>query len=270
MSIKNELEKSIPATIKLTEKEKTAIRYRVHQSSSSKMQLKPMVVSVLSVVILVILIFPAIRSLEKEQHISHQIMLTNTNDSSSLIPVSEEQKKQYYEQYVRIVEWAMAQKAGISIGVSSMEEFKESDWVEPKEFEERIRNIVDGHLATEREKISAMSTTSNQAVTNRDGSTTKTTYIYFSDMLKAIEVTGNFNTKYSTDHNRHLFVAADNISTALASSQGTWEQKSYQASLLDGGRSYSIRIEGIFELNNIAIEKAFTIEFSCDEDGGIY
>lgn len=196
--------------------------------------------------------------------------LNTSNMNAMSTPITEEQKQQYYQQYVEIVEKAMERKIGISIGVSPMDEFKESDWVEPAEFEKRIQNMVDAHLAKESEIISAVSSTSKQAVTNVDGVTIKETYIYTSDILKKIDVSGHFETKYNTAQNRQLFVTVENISTQLAMAPGTWEQTSYEASLIDNGQKYSIHIEGVFSLNNLEFEKAFTIEFSCDEFGNIY
>lgn len=268
MNFKNELEKSIPANIKLTEKEKVIIRNRVQQSPSSKFRLKPLFISVLSIMIAVVLVLPSIQSIFKEEDALNQMGVSNANHLSS--PLTEEQKQQYYEQYIKILEQAMEQKVGLNIEVSPIEEFKESNWIVPEEFEKMIERWVDTHLETERERIAAMSVYSKPAVTNVNGETTKSTYIYFPDILKEIEVTGNFNTQYSTEHNRQLFVAVDNVSTQLTGSQGIWEQTSYQASLVDGGQKYTIRIEGIFTLNNLSFEKAFTIEFSCDEFGKIY
>lgn len=42
-----------------------------------------------------------------------------------------------------------------------------------------------------------------------------------------------------------------------------------QATLVDGGRTYRIYMEGIFHYNGLDTEKAFTIEFYCDEFGEI-
>ncbi|MFF5994033.1 hypothetical protein AAGS61_04625 [Lysinibacillus sp. KU-BSD001] len=279
MNIKKELEKSIPTSLHLTEQEKAKIRYRVRSSHPPTFQAKPVMVSILAVMLIVILLLPTLQSVEQSASNSEssitdeQVIENNSNEltmNHSPLSLTDEQKRQYHAQYVKIVEQAMEKKVGISIAVSPIDEFKEEYWVEPKEFEQRIQSMVDEHLATEREKIRAMSTTPEQAVMNGDGNATKLTYIYFSDILRKIEVTGHFETQYSAYHDRQLFIVADDISTQLANSSGTWEQTSYQASLIDGGRTYRIRIEGIFDLNNITYEKAFTIEFRCDEFGKIY
>jgi len=187
-----------------------------------------------------------------------------------LTPITEEQKQQYHQQYVEIVEKLMEKKVGISTSVSPIEEFQESDWVEPAEFEKLIQSGVERFLATERETLAAVSTDLKPAVTTPDGETTKVRYLYFPDTVKKIEVTALFDTQYTADKNRQLFSNVDAISTKLLSTHGTWEQTLQKATLLDGGRTYSIYIEGIFYSNNLTFEKAFTIEFNCDELGNIY
>ena len=163
----------------------------------------------------------------------------------------------------------MEKKTGLNIGVGPIEEYKETDWVEPAEYEKMIESIVDNFLATERENLAAVSSSLKPAVSHPNGETTKATYLYFSDILREIIVTAEFDTKYNADKNRQLFSSVDAISTTLPGS-GMWETTFQEATLLDGGRTYSIYIEGLFHLNNITSEKAFTIEFHCDEFGNIY
>jgi hypothetical protein len=187
-----------------------------------------------------------------------------------LTPITEEQKQQYYQQYVEIVEKAMETKTGQTIGVAPIEGFKESHWVEPAEYEKMIQSMVESFLAQEREELAAVSTNLKPAVTHPSGETIKGTYLYFPEILRKIEVTAIFDTQYNADKNRQLFSNVDAISTKLTPGHGTWEQTLQQATLLDGGRTYRIYIEGIFDLNNLTFEKAFTIEFQCDEFGNIY
>ncbi|WP_053582514.1 hypothetical protein [Lysinibacillus contaminans] len=194
----------------------------------------------------------------------------DTFESNEVLTLTEEQKRQYHQQYVEIIEKAMEKKIGISIGVSPMEEFKESDWVEPQVFEKRIQAGVDAFLATEREKLAAMSTNLKPAVTNPNGETMKARYLYFSDILINIGVTATFDTQYNSEKDRLLFSEVDAISTKLVNHRGTWDQTFQQATILDGGRTYRIYIEGIFNYNGLTFEKAFTIEFHCDEFGKIY
>ncbi|GED17962.1 hypothetical protein [Aneurinibacillus migulanus] len=202
--------------------------------------------------------------------ISVSLLGTTSVGSATTNSLTEQEKQQYYKQYVEIVEEVMQKKIGIHIEVLPMEQFQPEDWVEPKEYEARIQNMVDRYLTVERETLNALSSTTNKVVRNLNGETTKTTYIYIPDIIREIEVTGKFETQYNAYHDRQVFGKLENISTQAASSVGTWEQTSYEASLIDGGRTYSIRIEGIYSLNGLSNEKAFTIEFHCNEVGKIY
>lgn len=184
-------------------------------------------------------------------------------------PLTEEQKQQYYTQYVEIVDKAMEKKIGIGLGVEPMHTFQESDWVEPQEFERRIQKGVEHFLERERERLETMSSNLKPAVMNPDGTTTKAQYLYFSDIVKKIEVTATFDTRYDTEKKRQLFNGVDNISAEMVNVQDKWEQTFVKATLLDGGRTYSIYMEGIFYFNGLETEKAFTIEFYCDEEGQI-
>ncbi|MGX1901738.1 hypothetical protein ACT3HK_10295 [Thermolongibacillus altinsuensis] len=78
---------------------------------------------------------------------------------------------EYYKQYVQIVDKAMEKKPGISIELSPMEDFPLEAWIEPKEFEARIQDMVEQHLETERKKLNALSSTTKEAVTNLNGET---------------------------------------------------------------------------------------------------
>ena len=201
--------------------------------------------------------------------ISVSLLGTTTIESATANSLTEKQKKQYYKQYVKIVDEAMEKKVGIHIEVTPMDEFQPEDWIEPKAYETMVQNIVDEYLVTERKTLNALSSTAHNEVTNVNGKTTKTTDIYVGDVIPTIEVSGNIETQFNEYHDRQLFAKLDNISTQVVSSLGKWEQTSYESSLIDGGRTYSIRIEGIYRLNGQSFPKAFTIEFSCNKFGKI-
>ncbi|WP_419881739.1 hypothetical protein ACN6MY_20010 [Peribacillus sp. B-H-3] len=271
MNFKNELEKSIPANMKLTEKEKEMIRYRVRQSPTSRFHMHSLFVSVLAIIIAVFLVLPSIQTKKQEENPTSQMNIYDKNQIPN--PFTEEQKQQYYKQYLKIVDQAMKLKTGIEIGVQPIKEFKESEWVAPKEYEKMVQNMIHQHLATEREEIAEMSSSLKPAVTNINGETTKSTYLYFPDILRKIEVTAKFDTQYSSELDRQVFVSVDNVLTQLASSTGNtgkWKQTSVRTTLVDGGKKFSIQIEGIFTLNNLSFEKVFTIEFNCNKYGNIY
>lgn len=286
MNIKHELERSLPASIKLSEKEKANIRTKIQKSDQPKYHVKPLIVSIVAAILIGISLLPTIQSVEKASPPSNDTSMAITDEGQQQniepsaqsveeppkepLSLTDEEKRQYYEQYLEIIDRAMQKKVGLSFGVSPIEEFKDEYWITPHQFENDVESWLEEHLATEREKIDNMLITPEPVITNADGSTTKTTYIYFPDILKTIEVTGHFETQYNEIYDRQLFIKADNISTKLTYPRGTWEQTSYRVSLIDGGRTYRIRIEGNFDYNGLHFEKAFTIEFNCDVNGKIY
>lgn len=286
MNIKHELERTLPASIKLSEKEKANIRTKIQKSDQPKYHVKPLIVSIVAAILIGISLLPTIQSVEKASPPSNDTSMAITDEGQQQniepsaqsveeppkepLSLTDEEKRQYYEQYLEIIERAMQKKTGLSFGVVPIEEYKDEYWITPQQFENDVESWLEEHLATEREKIDNMLITPEPVITNTDGSTTKTTYIYFPDILKTIEVTGHFETQYNEVYDRQLFIKADNISTKLAYPRGTWEQTSYRVSLIDGGRTYSIRIEGNLDYNGLHFEKAFTIDFNCDVNGKIY
>ncbi|QSB11431.1 hypothetical protein JTI58_07285 [Lysinibacillus fusiformis] len=275
MNIKNELEKSIPTSIKLSENDKASIQAKLHQSHKPKYQWKPLMVSIFAVLLIGISLIPTIQNVEKNiPPTDSSLAIPDEQEDTSgepLPPLTEEMKKQYYKQYVKIIEEAMELKSGLNIAVGPIEEFEDEYWISPEEFEKNIQSWVKQHLATERERINNYLITPEPVITNEDGSTTKKTYMYFPDILRTVEVTGDFETQYNASRKRQMFSSVENVSTKLIKTQsGTWKQTSYKTALIDDGRTFSIQIEGIFELNNAQFEKRFTIEFYCDENGKIY
>ena len=194
----------------------------------------------------------------------------NIVDSAIPLKLTPEQKEEYHKRYVEIVEEVNQKKLGIGLEVPPIEEFQLEHWKEPKAYEKMIQTQVEGFLASERKELATVSNDLKPAVTNPYGETTKATYLYFPDTLKKIEVTAIFDTPYNADKNSRIFSNVDAISTKILSNHGTWEQTIQKATLLDGGQTYRIYIEGIYDVNNTTFEKAFTIEFHCDEYGKIY
>ena len=212
---------------------------------------------------------PVVEEIETPVEVPPQIVEEIENSAEVQTPLTEEQKQQYYAQYVEIVDNVMDKKLGMGIGVVPIDEFEESDWVEPQEFERRIQAGVKSFLKRERERLAAMSSNLEPAVMNPDGTTTKAQYLYFSDIVKKIEVTATFDTRYDAVKNRRVFSEVNNISAEMLDAYATWESTFVEATLLDGGRTYSVYMEGIFYYNGMDFEKAFTIEFYCDEFGEI-
>ena len=212
---------------------------------------------------------PVVEKIESPVEVPTPIVEKIEDSAELQTLLTEEQKQQYYAQYVEIVDNVMDKKLGMGIGVVPIDEFEESDWVEPQEFERRIQAGVESFLKREQEKLAAVSSELKPAVMNVDGTTTKVQYLYFPDILKKIEVTATFDTRYDTAKNRRVFSGVNHISAEMLDAYATWESTFVEATLLDGDRTYSVYMEGIFYYNGMEIEKVFTIEFYCDEFGKI-
>lgn len=262
MDIKNELEKA-NRDIRLSEKEKSSIRSRAFRAKKTNFHLKPAFITVLFLLTLIVLSLPYLPSVNIGESAASPVSVYPEK------PISKEQKESYYEEYTKIVEQAMDLKSGIGISVPPMQEFKESDWVDPMEYKGNVDEMVESHLATEAKLIAKRESEIYSAKTDRYGKTTKNAFIYVPDVLKELEITAHFDTQYSSSEKRQLFEGMTSISSDIKSSTGEWNQTSYEAKIVDGGQRYVIEIEGTFTLNGLSFEKAFAIEFTCDEFGQI-
>ncbi|GLC89547.1 hypothetical protein [Lysinibacillus piscis] len=272
MNIKQELENTLPPTMTMTEQEKLAIRYRIQQSTKAKNSWKPVIASIGALLLVAILAITIVTKPEQETiHTSQpqeEVIVTEEKEPDVILTLTDEEKKRYYAQYAKSLEWVHAQKVGLQVSLVPIEEYNR--WIDPQVFDQEAKSWVTNHLAIEQEKIAAISP--DPIMVNSDGRITKTTYVYIPAILKTLEVTGHFTTAYSPTYGRYIFTSASDISATkpyYVPSQQKWQQTAYKVSLIDGGRTYRIYIEGFFEIAGGVTEKAFTIEFHCDENGTI-
>ncbi|MGE7602572.1 hypothetical protein ACQKL5_08680 [Peribacillus sp. NPDC097675] len=214
----------------------------------------------------------AAKVLANEQTNEHRPVPTNAVvETKSPLPLTQEQKEAYHKQYEEMVNQANETKIGINLGVPSIEEFEPEDWAEPEEYEQRIQEHIDSFLASEREALGNLSSSKSEVVRGSNGEMKKTAYLYVSDKVFSVEVSGEFDTQFSGYRKGQVFSKVDQITSHIASSSsGEWKQTFSEAKLIDNGRTYSLLIEGVYTLNRIATKKAFTVEFSCDEFGMIH
>ena len=192
-------------------------------------------------------------------------------ETTGPLQLTQEQKEEYHKQYKKIINQANETKIGIGLGVPPIEEFEPDDWVEPKHYEQRIYEHIDSFLVSEREAIGNLPSSTTEVVMGSNGERKKTAHLYMDDKIFSVEVSGEFETQYRKSRKGQVFSGVKQITSHIArSSSGKWKQTFSEASLLDNGRTYSLLIEGIYTSNRIAIEKSFTIEFSCDEFGMIH
>ena len=211
-------------------------------------------------------------TLEREEAVPEKESNLDVVQEAKAAPLelTQHQKEEYHKRYVAAVEWLNEQKVGLHMEVSPIEEFTDESWREPDMFEKGVQAWVDEHLAKERKFIELLQPTDKETKLQKDGTIAKKAYMYISDVVRSVKVAANFETQYSEVHNRQLFAGMDNITTVGTSNGGDWEQTSVEVSLIDGGRTYSDDIEGMWSGLGTSFEKAFTIEFRCDQYGDIY
>lgn len=117
------------------------------------------------------------------------------------LKLSQEQKKEYHKQYVKIIDKVNQQKLGMQLGVSPIDEFKAEDWVEPEVFANRIQKQVDAFLEEERKALAAMTTNKNQDATEVSGGWALEKYIYVAGIVSRLEIIVDFETQYSESRN---------------------------------------------------------------------
>lgn len=166
-----------------------------------------------------------------------------------------DQQKEYYNQYVEIVQDVMAQHEGVTLEVAPAEEFSPEDWVEPEEFKA---------LATERANATIVfnEQQGNFTLFSSD-SATKSVTVDSNGAVVGISIKGEFTTLLSGG--RQIFDGIDRITSW--SSTGTWEQTGYTPKRLDGGRTYSITVGGKVTLNGLKSSHNITVEFYCSSTG---
>ncbi|MCP8968447.1 hypothetical protein [Ectobacillus ponti] len=188
--------------------------------------------------------------------------------TSAAAELTTQQKQGYYEQYQKSVAGVMEQKLGLHLEVPPMDQFQPEEWVEPQVYDKRIGDIVQQYRSDEQKALRTLSA-APPTVTDANGQTKKIVQVYVGDALHPIEVIGHFQTQLDERSGRQMFAAADNIMMKAADS-GIWNQTAYKATLIDGGRTYSVTIEGVYTLAGVSFPKACTVEFQCGEVGQIY
>ena len=211
-------------------------------------------------------------TLEREEAVPEKESKLDIVQEAEAAPLelTQQQKEGYHKRYVDVVEWLNEQKAGLHMEVLPIEEFKDEYWQDPDIFEKEVRDWVGEHLAKERKFIASLQPTDKEAKLQEDGAIAKKAYMYISDVIYSVKVAANFETQYSEAHDRQLFAGVDDITTEGMSNGSDWEQTSVEVSLIDGGRTYSVEIEGVWSGLGTSFEKTFTIEFRCDQYGNIY
>lgn len=185
---------------------------------------------------------------------------TGGKASAASLELTQQQKEDYYKQYVELAAEVDATYPGANITVNSMDEFKEEDWKSPEEFKQ--------YLITRATLTITFNDNDNGGIAPRSVAT-KTKKASLNGVARDISVTGSFNTQLNSSSGAQQFAGIRSITSKLASGSGTWSQTGYDYSLIDGGRTYSMDIGGKLNLAGVTTSHRAHVEFHCNSNGSI-
>lgn len=174
---------------------------------------------------------------------------------ASASELTQEQKEAYYAEYVSIIEETNA-KYNKDLKLGPIEGFTGDEWKTPEEFKNIVTDMATQEWVPVEEKpgISLFASTSG----------TKSVSKYLSGTQVTITVSGSFNTILS--NGRQIFSPTINSLTSYAN-KGTWTQRSYTSSLIDGGRTYNFDIGGGYVYNDVYDSTNISVSFYCSSTG---
>lgn len=179
--------------------------------------------------------------------------------SPSLLNLTQEQKEDYYQKYVTVIEDINAQH-DTDLKLEPITSFSEDYWVEVETFKKR---------AKERAKISIVVSINNERY--HPASVPKTVTLKIGPNKENIIFEGSFDTQLNenTPKGRQLFSVFNGISSETENSDGSWTQIGYTDSLMENGSIYVIDVSGKYSLNGILSTHSISLEFDCNKNGGI-
>ncbi|MGG3806042.1 hypothetical protein [Metabacillus fastidiosus] len=175
------------------------------------------------------------------------------------LKLTEEQKEDYYKEYVILKDNIVAKYEGFGVDVVPMNEFLPEDWVEPEEFEK---------ILIDRANTKITVTKSNDI--SSPELVTKTVDFHIGSSVRTISISGSFKTQYSSSDGGMQFFSRINSISSQAESEGVvWEQKGYDYDLINDDRRYLITIGGKYSESGISSLHHVAVEFDCTKNGGV-
>ncbi|MBK3497082.1 hypothetical protein JFL43_20045 [Viridibacillus sp. YIM B01967] len=187
--------------------------------------------------------------------------------SAASADLTQQQKEEYYKQYVDIIKEVNSEQPDADLEVVSFNEI--TDWVNPDEFKgiaieranmqfvDDVDNVLEPTKPTKGLTAFASGTVS---ATKSKGFNAKGTSV-------TLSVTGNFHTQYFELYKRQLFSGIKSVSSST--NRGTWTQSGYEFMSMDMGTTYAVTTSGILVLNDIKSTHHVSIEFYCTANGGV-
>lgn len=188
--------------------------------------------------------------------------------------LSEQQKAEYYQQYVDIAEdigenhpWDL-----IPASVAPMSEFEDYDWIEPEQFR-RLLIYLSSSLRAE-----SYSDPENKGVyATTDGlRTDKLVDIKLCDrpdyVFATLRMSASFDTQCNEVMQRQCFSRLTGAVSGKEDGRGTWEQlakDSYSYEILNCGRECRVYVGGNYTIAGISLTCVTKGEFVCTESGNV-
>lgn len=175
--------------------------------------------------------------------------------------LTQEQKEEYYQKYVAIIERVSAENNEDSeLELEPITDFLDEYWIEIEDFEK---------LAKERANASIVVVENNERYNPM--SVPKTVTLKIGSKEANIIFEGSFDTQLNenTPKGRQLFSVFNSISSEAENTDESWTQLGYDESLVDGGTVYNIIVGGKYSQSGIISLHNIEIEFHCNKNGGI-
>lgn len=181
--------------------------------------------------------------------------------SAATPELTEEQKENYYAQYVDIVAETNEKYPDADLTIGSLDSFKNEEWVEPEEF----KNIVIDMATKEFKPVQSNGGIQLFSVAGK----TKKVSTTINGIAVTISVSGTFNTVLNNESStgRQIFGSVKSLTSTA--NKGSWKQKGYTKYIIDSGRTCQIDVTGAWTYNNVTKTKGVTVEFYCSSSGVI-
>ena len=187
-----------------------------------------------------------------------------TSVQVSALP-SKTKKEIYYKKYQAICKKVNEEK-GTSLGVMPINEIKDEELISPDLFEKTMRDIT---TADYKEVVAVGNILNDKASLSGNFSKTKSYTVKVSSIDSidiSCKLTGTYY--YNKTMKRCFFGKINN--PAFTVSGGSWKNRGYLKSLIDGSRTADIDIKGKAIVgNNYSNNFTGAIEFYCTEEGYI-
>ncbi|WP_391375243.1 hypothetical protein [Lysinibacillus sp. KU-BSD001] len=199
---------------------------------------------------------------EQSTAINNEVNATKTEEAAPIpLNLTQEQKEEYYQKYVAIIEKVNAENNEESeLELEPITAFLNDYWIEVDEFEKLAKERANASIIVLENKERYHPAEVPKTVTLKMGS--KKANIIFE---------GSFDTQLNenTPKGRQLFSVFNGISSEAADANGSWTQLDYDESLVDGATVYNIAVGGKYSQSGIISSHIIEMEFHCNENGAI-